>query len=199
MNRYHNDVFDNGLDEIKQNGNALHLIDRYVADQNRTTVLGNSLGSAALTPADLVLGNITNGRELVISSGKSLGNSSGTVATNEDTGTATSAGTNTLTDSAKSWTTNAFAGFQVTITGGTGSGQVRTIISNTATQLTVHADWTVQPDGTSTYEVKKDLHYAVVDATRVLAVVNEPSDQTVTTGNPISAGSVTMNMTQPTS
>jgi uncharacterized cupin superfamily protein len=68
-------------------------------------------------------------------------------------GTATAGSSTTLTDSGKSWTTNEQAGRLVRITGGTGSGQTRTIISNTATVLTVAAAWTVTPDATSVYSI----------------------------------------------
>lgn len=40
---------------------------------------------------------------------------------------------------------------------GTGSGQIRTILSDTATILTISArpeeNWTTNPDGTSTYQI----------------------------------------------
>lgn len=70
-----------------------------------------------------------------------------------DTGTATAGGATTLTDSGKSWTTNVYAGFLVRITSGTGSGQIRTISSNTGTVLTVAAAWAVNPDATSVYAI----------------------------------------------
>lgn len=69
------------------------------------------------------------------------------------TGTATAGGTTTLTNSAKTWTVNQWANYQIRITGGTGVGQVRTVASNTATAITVSAAWTVNPDATSTYEI----------------------------------------------
>jgi len=56
------------------------------------------------------------------------------------TGTATAATANTLSNTAKSWTTNQWTNSQVRITAGTGAGQVRTISSNTATQLTVSSN-----------------------------------------------------------
>lgn len=69
------------------------------------------------------------------------------------TGTTTSATINTLTNSTKSWTVNQWSNYQVRITAGTGIGQVRTIASNTSTQLTVSTNWTLTPDGTSVYEI----------------------------------------------
>lgn len=70
------------------------------------------------------------------------------------TGTATAGAAATLTNSGKSWATNKWANSQVRITGGTGAGQVRTINSNTGTVLTVSANWTVNPDATSTYSIE---------------------------------------------
>jgi len=60
---------------------------------------------------------------------------------------------NTLIDTSKSLTTNKYLNSAVQITGGTGSGQVRRIASNTATTYTVADPWAVVPDATSTYEV----------------------------------------------
>jgi hypothetical protein len=59
----------------------------------------------------------------------------GASATN-DSGTSSGSNTSTtLNDTSKSWTVDAYADHNVAITGGTGSGQVRTISSNTATEL----------------------------------------------------------------
>lgn len=71
----------------------------------------------------------------------------------EETGTATSATDATLTDSGASWTTNSYANGAVKITGGTGSGQVRKIASNTGTALTLETNWRTLPDGTSAYAI----------------------------------------------
>lgn len=70
------------------------------------------------------------------------------------TGSVTAATTNTLTNNTKTWTTNQWANFQVRITAGTGAGQIRTISSNTGTQLTVSANWTLTPDTTSQYAIE---------------------------------------------
>lgn len=70
------------------------------------------------------------------------------------TGIATAGGASTLTNSVKSWATNQFANAQVRIVSGTGAGQIRTIASNTATELTVSSSWTIQPDSTSVYSIE---------------------------------------------
>lgn len=68
-------------------------------------------------------------------------------------GSATSGGASTLTDSTKAWTVNAFAGYSVEILSGTGAGQWRRVLSNTATQLTISPAWTVQPIAASVYSL----------------------------------------------
>jgi len=69
-----------------------------------------------------------------------------------DNGTATAAGATTLTDSTKAWTINEWQGVSVRIMAGTGLGQERVIVSNTATQLTVAA-WAANPDTSSQYSI----------------------------------------------
>lgn len=71
------------------------------------------------------------------------------------TGTSSgSNGTTTLADTTKTWTLNQWYNYYVWITGGTGSGQIRLIASNTTSEvLTVTQAWTTTPDETSTYEI----------------------------------------------
>jgi hypothetical protein len=73
------------------------------------------------------------------------------------TGTATSAAARTLTDSLLSLEPGRYANHRVLITGGTGAGQNRRIVTNTATTFTLPRNWDVQPDATSTYEVWPDF------------------------------------------
>lgn len=70
------------------------------------------------------------------------------------TGTATAGGASTITRLTANWAANQWANYQIRITGGTGAGQIRTISSNTATQITVGTAWTTQPDATSTYSIE---------------------------------------------
>jgi hypothetical protein len=76
------------------------------------------------------------------------------VEVNFATGTATAGASTTLTNSAKAWTTNQWANYQVKIIAGTGLGQIRTIASNTGTVLTVSTAWTTTPDATSQYNIE---------------------------------------------
>jgi len=66
-------------------------------------------------------------------------------------GTVTNGTSTTIADSTQSWTTNAYADAPVAIQSGTGKGQIRTVVSNTATQLNIDDAWTVTPDSTSVY------------------------------------------------
>lgn len=67
-------------------------------------------------------------------------------------GTASASGTGaTLTDTTRSWEVNGFARKLIYIVSGTGAGQYRYVVSNTATVITVDAAWTT--DATSIYEI----------------------------------------------
>lgn len=72
------------------------------------------------------------------------------------TGTATSGGVRSLFDIGANMTPMEYANFQLRIVSGTGMGQVRTILSNTATRFNLTKDWEVSPNSTSVYEVWRD-------------------------------------------
>jgi len=67
-----------------------------------------------------------------------------------DNGTATAGSATTLTDSTKTWEIDYYIGYSVYIYAGTGKGQIREILDNAATSLTV-ATWDTNPDTTSKY------------------------------------------------
>jgi hypothetical protein len=72
-------------------------------------------------------------------------------------GTATSGTTTTLTHTGKSWRTDIFAGKMLAVTNGTNKDKFFTVVSNTATTLTVTWPAGVTPvafDNTSVYEVR---------------------------------------------
>ena len=56
-------------------------------------------------------------------------------------------------DTTQSWSIGQFNGGAVQITGGTGSGQIRRIATNNATQLELNWPWGTIPDATSQYSV----------------------------------------------
>ncbi len=71
------------------------------------------------------------------------------------TGTSTGSNTSsTLNNTSKTWTVNQWANFQVRITSGTGAGQTRQILSNTATSISTVVAWTTIPDATSVYIIE---------------------------------------------
>jgi hypothetical protein len=63
---------------------------------------------------------------------------------------------NTIIDSGKSWTVNRYANYAVRILFGTGAGQLRRIISNSSTALTINGFWNILPDNTSVYVIQGD-------------------------------------------
>jgi len=69
-------------------------------------------------------------------------------------GTATGGSADTLEDTDQSWDTDALADMEIAIYEGTGSGQYRTISSNTSDTITVSTNWATNPDSTSKYVIK---------------------------------------------
>lgn len=69
------------------------------------------------------------------------------------------AGATTLTVTGPAWTSNQWKNSQIRITSGVGAGQVRTISTNTGTQLTVSASWTTNPDVTSVWQIEGNDDY----------------------------------------
>ena len=63
---------------------------------------------------------------------------------------------NTLADTSKTWAVNRWANYAVRILSGTGAGQVRRILSNTATALTVSGGWNILPTSASVYVIQPD-------------------------------------------
>ncbi len=68
-------------------------------------------------------------------------------------GTATAGAAGSLDDTGKVWTANAFGGYTVYITAGTGAGQQRTVTTNTPTRLNVFPNWVTNPNATSAYVI----------------------------------------------
>lgn len=207
MKQFHNDIFDSGLSVITAAATAGTL--KLVLNSQAPTTLAEAStlydGAAskyrlssevAVAAGDVSIADKAGGGREVTVAAKS-GTVAATFNTALDSGTATAGAATTLTDASKAWTVNAYANKVVKITGGTGSGQVRTIASNTATVLTVDTAWATNPDATSTYEIVEDLHYALYDDTRLLYVSGESSDQPVTNGNPINFPSFKFGFTDP--
>lgn len=92
------------------------------------------------------------------------------------TGTASAGTATTLTDAAATgWVASGLVGATVEITGGTGSGQTRTVTANTGTQLTVGTAWSVTPDATSVYRVYKPAASYYVNPAGTSATAMSPA------------------------
>jgi prepilin-type N-terminal cleavage/methylation domain-containing protein len=75
----------------------------------------------------------------------------------EDTGYASGGNIDRLSDTKKSWQSHAFiSSYTVRIISGTGSGQVREITDNSATELTISPNWGTTPDSTSMYVITRN-------------------------------------------
>lgn len=84
----------------------------------------------------------------------------------EDFGASTGGNANnTLNDTGRTWTNNQWAGYRIVITNGGGSGQTRTIGSNTASEIVVTADWVTLPDTTSLYKIVSDRELSLTGTT----------------------------------
>jgi hypothetical protein len=134
---------------------------------NIPTSSGTATSGAATTITDTSKAFTTNqwaGGTITLTGGTGVGQTR-TVVSNTATaitvtpawttssGTATAGGPTTLTNSAAAWTVNQWAGCTITLTGGTGSGQTRTVLSNTANTITVSAAWTTNPAAGTTYTI----------------------------------------------
>lgn len=92
------------------------------------------------------------------------------------TGTATAGAAKTITLSTAAFGTNVFAGCTIKIISGTGSGQTKTIASNTATVITVDGNWKTNPSTDSVFEV-------YLRATSSTGTATAGSTTTLTDGN----------------
>ena len=196
-------VLDGGSDVIRTLAATagrvkMHVIKAYVAGDSYATVVGNSCGSVDLEAADLVQSGVAGAARVTTVAAKSVPLTAS--STQYDGGAATSGSPSTLADTTKAWTVNAFANRSVVITSGAGAGQTRTVASNTATVITTSAPWATNPDATSTYAIRDNLHIGVLDSTgtTVLIAVDESTDQILNSGGTFNVPSWTFTVGQPT-
>lgn len=78
--------------------------------------------------------------------------------------------TTTIGISTATYIPKSFAGLVVEITGGTGAGQARNIVSNTGTTFTVYPAWDITPDATSDYRVAPSLLYGTTNNVTSISV-----------------------------
>jgi hypothetical protein len=88
------------------------------------------------------------------------------ITQNLDTGIATGEQSpTTFVDTTKTWTTDAWIGYVLQITSGTGIDQAKIIVSNTDQILNFQYPWLIQPDSTSTYTIRALPSDAVLTGT----------------------------------
>lgn len=85
---------------------------------------------------------------------------------------ATTATSTTIGDSGETWLENEFVGQFVTLTGGTGSGQTRRIISNTSTTLTVSPAFDTTPDTSTNFEIDPEALFGSSDTVSAIGIDN---------------------------
>jgi len=103
--------------------------------------------------------SITGAPATLTTEGKLIATANGVNIPVFATGTASGGGATTLDCAGNTWTVNQWANSQVRITAGTGIGQIRTIASNTNTQLTVSVAWTANPSVDSVFVIEGNDDY----------------------------------------
>lgn len=86
---------------------------------------------------------------------------------------ATTVSSTTIGDTGESWIPNEFAGMIMAITGGTGAGQTRRVVSNTSNTLTVNPPFSTIPDITSDFEVDPEALYGTTTSVRAIGITGE--------------------------
>ena len=106
-----------------------------------------------------------------------IGGEAGTLLNGTATGTQS---LRTLVDSSQSFPVNRHANYMIRISGGTGMGQIRTILANNATTFWVTRPWDIAPvAASSTYEVTGDSDklYAIGNASSSMYQFSNETDQ----------------------
>lgn len=86
---------------------------------------------------------------------------------------ATTATSTTIGDSGEAWIPNEFSGQMVTLTGGTGSGETRRVVSNTVTVLTVSPAFSTTPDTTTDFKVDPEALYGATNSVTSVGITGE--------------------------
>jgi len=86
---------------------------------------------------------------------------------------ATTANSITIGDSAETWIPNEFAGQIIQLTGGTGAGQSRRIVSNTATVVTVALAFETSPDTTTDFKIDSEALYGASNSVKAIGITGE--------------------------
>ncbi|HMH81499.1 MAG TPA: hypothetical protein VK531_01405, partial [Gemmatimonadales bacterium] len=97
------------------------------------------------------------------------------VISNVTSGTATAGGNSTLADTTQAWPVNAWAGRTISLISGTGSPATKTVVSNTATVITISGTWAVNPAAGTVYQISGvQLQVGTVTGDDVLRLVGRP-------------------------
>lgn len=123
--------------------------------------------------------------------------SSGIATFTNNSGLASAGSSTTVTDSTKSWTTNQWQGYMVTLgdttTTVTRANEYAYIKSNTATALTIDGTWGVAPAANTAYTITKWTHFAITfDGTTTKIYLNGVLDTTSTTITSVAANNNTL-------
>ena len=91
------------------------------------------------------------------------------------TGTATGGAATTITQSGAGWIADQFAGMVIEITGGSGVGQLREIVSNTIDTITISPDWITNPASGAGFRI----YYSVSSTAFNTWIGSDSSDSSV--------------------
>lgn len=149
---------------VTPNGNAGNAGGSLIISPDLTSVWQEALCLASLT----LRSRDTGGWTPLPSFGSVVNNSGseGTWHPNGPTGTVSAASPNSITTNLTPL--RRLDGITVRLTGGTGAGQERVVVSNTMganSVLTVDQPWTIQPDATTTWLLRSGRYYVIGPAT----------------------------------
>lgn len=91
-----------------------------------------------------------------------------------EVGTATAGGAAVMDDAGKAWGVNRLIGKILVLTTGTGAGQTRYIISNTATRIVVGQNWVTNPIAGTGYTICDEAYYLISSNLALKEVIGQP-------------------------
>jgi hypothetical protein len=100
-----------------------------------------------------------------------------------DAGIASSGTGISISDSSKDWPVDRWANYYLVITGGTGMGQEKSILSNTSDSITVATPFNTPPDNTSTFRIQGDTELLYIAMGAHSSIYTYCLEQEMVTGN----------------
>lgn len=119
-----------------------------------TTLIHNYMVDKGIRRRPVILAQNTIDPDNLITGNPFFTNATSGFGTLLGSTTATGGSASTIVFGTGTWTVNQWAGYQVRTTGGTGSGQSRQILSNTATTITVASNWGTNPGAGTTFVIE---------------------------------------------